>query len=52
LTTNFDLNDRKVTGWAMSEGMSAKETVIASWRMAIKNIPVGDKLIYHSDRGV
>jgi putative transposase len=52
LTTVIDLYDRKVIGWAMSEGMSAKETVIASWKMAIKNRPIGDKLIYHSDRGV
>jgi putative transposase len=52
LTTIIDLYDRKVIRWAMGEGISAKETVIASWRMAIKNRPVRDKLIYHSDRGV
>jgi transposase InsO family protein len=52
LTVIIDLFDRKVVGWSMSRGMSAEETTIAAWRMAIKNRPVVDKLIFHSDRGI
>lgn len=32
--------------------MSAKQTVIAAWHMAMINRPLNDKLIFHSDRGV
>lgn len=52
LTSVLDLYDRKVIGWAMSNGMTAGETVIAAWKMANRNRPVTDKLIFHSDRGV
>lgn len=52
LTVIIDLFDRKVIGWAMSEGLSASETSIPAWRMAVKNRPITDKLIFHSDRGV
>lgn len=52
LTVIIDLFDRKVVGWAMSKGMSAEETTISAWRMAVRNRPVVDKLIFHSDRGV
>jgi len=52
LTVIIDLFDRKVVGWAMSKGLSAEETTIAAWRMAIKNRPVVDNLIFHSDRGI
>ncbi len=44
--------DRKVVGWAMSKGLSAEETTIAAWRMAIRNRPITQKLIFHSDRGI
>ena len=52
LTVILDLYDRKVVGWAMSTKMSAKQTVIAAWHMAMINRPLTDQLIFHSDRGV
>ena len=52
LTVIIDLFDRKVIGWAMSKGLSAEETSIPAWRMAVKNRPVTGELIFHSDRGV
>jgi transposase InsO family protein len=32
--------------------MKASDTTIAAWRMAIKNRPVKQNLLFHSDRGV
>lgn len=52
LTTVIDLFDRKVIGWSLSTGMSAEETSLSAWRMALKNRPVAKGLIFHSDRGV
>jgi len=52
LTVIIDLFERKVVGWAMSKGMSAEETIIVAWRMAIINRPIVKKLIFHSDRGI
>lgn len=52
LTVIIDLCDRKVVGWAMSKGLSAEETTIPAWRMAVKNRPVTQNLIFHSDRGI
>ena len=52
LTIIMDLFDRKIIGWAMSKGMTAGETVVAAWSMAVKNRPVKEGLIFHSDRGV
>jgi transposase InsO family protein len=52
LTIILSLADRKVIGWALSAGLSAKETSLAAWRMAIGNRPVTGPLIFHSDRGV
>jgi transposase InsO family protein len=51
-TAIIDLEDRKVIGWSHSEGMSAEETTISAFRMAIKNRPPTKGLIFHSDRGV
>ena len=51
LTVIIDLYDRKVIGWSMSTGLSAEETVIPAWLMAIWNRPVTQELIFHSDRG-
>lgn len=51
LTAILDLADRKVIGWALSETMMAKATSGAAWRMAIKNRPVNEPLLFHSDRG-
>jgi transposase InsO family protein len=52
LTVIIDLYDRKVIGWSMSKGLSAEETVIPAWRMAVRNRPITQKLIFHSDRGI
>ena len=52
LTVIIDLYDRKVIGWAMSEGLSAAETIIAAWLIAVWNRPITRELIFHSDRGV
>ncbi|MFY0256437.1 IS3 family transposase [Chitinophaga sp. 30R24] len=52
LTAIMDLFDRKIVGWAMSTGMTAKETVVAAWNMAVRNRSVAPNTIFHSDRGV
>ena len=52
LTVIIDLFDRKVVGWSMSKGMTAEETIIAAWRMAVNNRPITQELIFHSDRGI
>jgi len=52
LTTIIDLYDRKCIGWSISNGMSAEETTLAAWRMAVKNRDIVKGLIFHSDRGV
>ena len=52
LTVIMDLFDRKIVGWSMSSGMTAKETIVAAWKMAIRNRSVTKIMIFHSDRGV
>jgi transposase InsO family protein len=52
LTVVLDLADRKVIGWALSQTLKAKATTVAALRMAIRNRPVIQELIFHSDRGV
>jgi transposase InsO family protein len=37
LTTVLDQYDRKIIGWTLSDGMSAEQTSLAAWSMAIKN---------------
>jgi transposase InsO family protein len=32
----MDLFDRKITGWSVSENMSAQHTVIAAFNMAVE----------------
>jgi putative transposase len=48
----LDLADRKVIGWALSKTMKAKETTVAAFKMAVKNRPVIQPLIFPSDRGI
>jgi len=43
LTTIIDLYDRKCIGWSISNGMSAEETSLAAWKMAIKNRGIAPK---------
>jgi transposase InsO family protein len=52
LTAVLDLADRKVVGWALSETMAAEVTSVAAWRMAVRNRPITQSLVFHSDRGV
>jgi putative transposase len=52
LTTVIDLGDRKIIGWALSLTMKAIDTVIPAFKMAHRNRPITQKLIFHSDRGV
>jgi len=52
LTVIIDLYDRKVIGWAFSRSLKAIYTTIPAWRMAIRNRPITQVLIFHSDRGI
>lgn len=52
LTIIIDLGDRKVIGWSLSKSLKAKDTSIPAWIMAVKNRPITQKIIFHSDRGV
>ena len=52
LTTIMDLADRKIVGWALSQTMEAGQTTISAWQMAIKNRPITQELVFHSDRGI
>lgn len=53
LTIIMDLYDRKIIGWALSTNMTAQDTVLAAWRMAVLNRPIlPEQLVFHSDRGV
>jgi transposase InsO family protein len=51
LTIIMDLYDRKIIGWALSNTMTTRDTVLAAWRMALINRSINDHLIFHSDRG-
>jgi transposase InsO family protein len=52
LTVIIDLWDRKVLGWSLSISLKAVNTVVPAWLMAVKNRPVTQELIFHSDRGI
>ncbi len=52
VTVILGLYDRKVAGWSVSSNMSASDTSIAAWRMAVNNRTPREGLIFHPDRGV
>jgi transposase InsO family protein len=52
LTAILDLADRKAIGWALSDSLKTCHTIVPAWEMAIKNRPIHQELIFHSDRGV
>lgn len=52
LTVIIDLFDRKVIGWSQSRDLSAQNTCVAAWKMAVKNRLPSTRLIFYSDRGV
>jgi transposase InsO family protein len=51
-TAIIDLEDRKVIGWSFSKDLTAEQTTLPAFRMAVKNRPPQKGLIFHSDRGV
>ncbi|QMU63417.1 MAG: DDE-type integrase/transposase/recombinase [Flavobacteriaceae bacterium] len=51
LTVIIDLFNRKVVGWPFSNNLTAENTIINAWRMAIKNTHITQYLIFHSHRG-
>ncbi len=48
----IDLYDRKVVGWSLSDNLTAKDTAVRAYQMAVKNRKVSSGMIFHSDRGV
>jgi len=52
LTVIIDLYDRKVIGWSFSKSLKAIHTTIPAFRMAVRNRPITQVLIFHSDRGI
>ncbi len=52
LTIVLDLWDRKIIGWALSNTMHAKATIIPAWKMANINRIIDTPIIFHSDRGI
>jgi putative transposase len=52
LTVIIDLFDRKVVGWSYSSDMTAEKTIGAAWKMAVRNRPISEQLLFHSDQGV
>jgi putative transposase len=51
LTSIIDLADRMVVGWSLSSNMTNLHTTIAAFKKAVKNRPIKEGLIFHSDRG-
>lgn len=52
LTVIIDLADRKVVGWSLSRSLKTMDTTIPAFIMAVRNRPITQKLIFHSDRGI
>ena len=52
LTTIFDLADRKVVGWSLSEDMTTQNTIVKAWIAARRTRSINPGFIFHSDRGV
>jgi putative transposase len=54
LTIFLDLADRMIVGWTLSNNMTAKDTVVAAFLIALVNrgITIENNLMIHSDRGV
>jgi transposase InsO family protein len=51
-TVVIDLEDRKIIGWSHSDKLTAEETTLPAFMMAVQNRPPQKELIFHSDRGV
>jgi len=48
----MDLTDRKTVGWALSDDMTIKNTVMKAWCSAREQRDLNDDFIFHSDSGV
>ena len=49
LTIVLDLFDRKIIGWSQSSDMTAQNTSITAWKMALKNRPPSEHLIFPTE---
>jgi transposase InsO family protein len=47
----LDLFDRKVIGWAFSDGLETARTAIPALRMAFASRRAREGMVFHSDRG-
>ncbi len=47
LTSVIDLYDRKVVGWSLSDNLTAKDTAVRAYQMAVKNRKVSSGMIFH-----
>lgn len=50
ITIIMDLFDRKIIGWSLSNGLTTKETSLASWEMAVITRKTKKGLVFHSNR--
>jgi transposase InsO family protein len=52
LTAILDRADRMVVAWSMSDDMTARNTSIEAFKIALKKRKVNQKLLFDSDRGI
>jgi putative transposase len=52
LTSVIDLFDRKTVGWSLSSNLTAADTAVRAYKMAVRNRKPQPGMIFHSDRGV
>jgi len=54
VTVIIDLADRMIVGWSLSKDMTALNTVMAAFKMAVfkRRLSKSSGLLFHSDRGV
>lgn len=52
LTSVIDLYDRKVVGWSIGNSLTAKDTAVRAYQMAVRHRKAQPGMIFHSDQGV
>lgn len=52
LTTVLDMWDRKIVGWSFSNNLTAKDTCVRAYQMAVRHRKPQPGMIFHSDQGV
>jgi len=52
LTSVIDLYDRKTVGWSFSSSLTAADTAVRAYQVAVRNRKPQPGMIFHSDRGV